>query len=208
MDGLEKQQDGETSVVTQETSEVIKAAENKARSDALADANRSLAEAKMHRTAGEAAEKRVTQMLKDYEEDIRDDPDKLTAFRARLAKATADAELARTVQELDGANERLRQIDEEKAQFTREQRSREIATRLGVDPKKLIKLAKFTDGTSEAIEDIAKDLVNPSESLNPDSNRATGGNQSEKQIREAYRNNPDNSTAKADYLAWRRSKGI
>ncbi|KKN04781.1 hypothetical protein LCGC14_1094100, partial [marine sediment metagenome] len=87
---------------------------------------------------------------------------------------------------------------------------REIATRLSVEPERLIRLASRTDGTTEAIEDVAKDLpkLEPQEPLNPDSNRSFGGTQSEEKIRKNYMDNPGNPQAKADYLAWRRSKGI
>ena len=190
--------------------EQSQAAEFKGRSDALADVNRTLAESTKARKAAEAAEQRVIQMLKDYEETIKDEPDKLNEWRERQAKTKANAELAQVTQERDEANQRLTQIDGERAEITKQQIARAVATRLNVDADKLIKLAKFTDGTAEAIEDIAKDLptIIPYNSLSPDSNRGSGGNASEQQIRDRFIASSDNPQVKADYLAWRRRKGI
>ena len=203
-DTITSSQDNQTSLEQQ-----VRAAELKGKSDALADVNRTLAESNKARKAAEAAEQRVTQMVKDYEETIKDEPDKLNEWRGRQTKAKADAELATIMQELNEAKQRLAQADTEKAEVTRQQKAREIATRLSVDPDTLIKLAKFTDGTPEVIEDIAKDLpkINPSNPLSPDSNRGSGGSLSEKQIRDKFIANPNNPQAKADYLALRRQKG-
>jgi len=188
----------------------VRAAELKGKSDALADVNRTLAESTKARKAAEAAEQRVTQMLKDYEETIKDDPDKLNELRGRQAKTKADAELTRVAQELDEAKLRLSQVDNEKAETLKKQKAREIASRLNVSSDRLIKLAKFTDGTPEAIEDIAKDLPKnvPENPLTPDSNRGSGSSASERRIRDAFIANPENPQVKADYLALRRQKGI
>ena len=210
MDELENAQDVNTSEQSKETSTLVKAAELKGKSDALSDVNRTLAEAKKYSIAAEGAETRVKRMLKDYEESIRDEPDKLTAHRAQEEKRRVDAELAQKDSELQEANEYKIQVEEDKAKSTMEQNAREIATRLSVEPERLIRLASRTDGTTEAIEDVAKDLpkLEPQEPLNPDSNRSFGGTQSEEKIRKNYMDNPGNPQAKADYLAWRRSKGI
>ena len=188
----------------------IKAAELKGKSDALADVNRTLAESSKSRKAAEAAEQRVTQMLKDYEETIRDDPDKLNEWRGKQAKTKADADLARMQQELDEAKQRLSQVDNEKTETIKQQKAREIAGRLNVDAGNLIKLAKFTDGTPEAIEDIAKSLpkIVPENPLSPDSNRGSGSSASDQRIRDAFIANPEKPQVKADYLALRRRKGI
>ena len=208
MDRPESQEDVTLQPDIKETPEVAKLLRD-AKASALADVGRTMAEAQKALKASEAAEKRVTQMLKDYEEDIRDDPDKLTAFRTRQEKQRVEDELALRDSELNEAKERLRLIDEEKAKSTKEQNAREIATRLGVDEKKLIKYALLTDGTPEAIEDIAKDLpkVKPDEPLTPDSNMSTGGSQSEEQIRKNYRENPNDPRSRAEYYALRAKKG-
>ena len=204
-DVITSSQDKETSLEQQ-----FRAAELKGKSDALADVNRTLAESTKARKAAEAAEQRVTQMLKDYEETIKDDPDKLNELRGRQAKTKADAELTRVAQELDEAKLRLSQVDNEKAETLKKQKAREIAGRLDVDADRLIKLAMFTDGTPEAIEDIAKDLPKnvPENPLTPDSNRGSGSSASERRIRDAFIANPENPQVKADYLALRRQKGI
>src|SRR3990167_11245194 len=85
-DAITSSQDKETSLEQQ-----FRAAELKGKSDALADVNRTLAESTKARKAAEAAEQRVTQMVREYEETIKDEPDKLNEFRGRQAKTKADA---------------------------------------------------------------------------------------------------------------------
>ncbi len=209
MDGTEVQGDVTLQPDVKETPDVAKIARD-AKASALADVGRQTAEANKATKAAEAAGKRIEQMLKDYEEDIRDDPDKLSTFRARQERQKADSELTRVELELSDANDRLKLIDEGKVKSTMERNAREVATRLEVEPERLVRLASHTDGTTQAIEDIAKDLpkVVSSELLVPDSNRSAGGNQSEKQTVENWQNNLSDPTAKAAYMALRRKKGI
>ena len=205
VDGTTSSSEAGTSVEAQ-----VKAATLKGKSDALADVNRIMAEATKARKAAEAAEQRVNQMLKDYEEEIRDEPDKLNAYREKQAKSKSDTELVKVTQELDEAKEQLKQTETERTAGIREQQSRDVATRLNVDVSRLLKMAKFTDGTLEAIEEIAKDLpkLNPEAPLRPDSNRGRGGELSAKVIRDRFRETPESPQARADYLAWRREQGL
>jgi len=153
-----------------------------AKTSALADVGRLRAEASKALTAATAAEARIKAIEQAREEAeqeaARDDPPELRRIRAEQAKKRAESELAEAKQELNEKNELLKQRDAERVESTKERNAREIATRLNVDPVRLAKLAKFTDGTPEAIEDIAKDLPNIGEKRTPlisDSGRGSGG---------------------------------
>ena len=191
MDEPKKAQDATTSENTEETSEKepetftreqVEERERKAKSDALADVGRLKTSADNAIKAAQAAEVRVNQMLKDQEdaelEDARDDAEKLSAIRERQAKRRAESELAQAKQELSEKDEQIKQYGDKEAESTKELNAREIATRLNVDANRLAKLAKFTDGSPEAIEEIAKELPKrgeAKETLKPDSGKTTGG---------------------------------
>lgn len=164
------------------TQEQVKELERKAKSDALADINRYKTESTKAIKAAQAAEARIDRMLKDQEEseleDARDDADKLSGIRDRQAKRRAESELAQVKQELSEKDEQIKQYGDKEAESTKELNAREIATRLNVDANRLAKLAKFTDGSTEAIEEIAKELPKkgePKSPLKPDSGKTTGG---------------------------------
>ena len=168
-----------------------------AKTSALADVGRLRVEAAKALTAATAAEERIKAMERareDAELDAnQDNPAELRRIRAEQGKKKADDELVRVTAELDEKNQRLNQYATEKAESTRTQTAREVATRLNVDVEKLIKFTKFTDGSPEAIEDIAKDLpkitlLNPA--LRPDSNRSIGGQMTDAAIIAAYIKDP------------------
>ena len=85
----------------------------------------------------------------------------------------------------------------------------------GSDPVKLKALADTLNTKTEDIGKIAETLWKKKESptapaapeLKVDSGFTIGG-LSEQTIRDNYRNHPNDPKAKADYLAWRRKKGI
>ena len=190
MDDPKKTQDDKTSEDTKGTSE--KEPETftkeqrdedvrKAKSDALAEVGRLKKSADDAIKAVKATEARIEKMLKDQEdgelEDARDNAEKLTAIRERQGKRRAEAELAKVQQELDENKERIKLLDEKEVESTKERNAREVASRLEVDAKRLVKLAKFTDGSPEAIEEIAKELPTKEEKtpLKVDSGKTTGG---------------------------------
>ena len=166
---------------TSYTEEQVKVREVKARSDALADVNRLKVEADKTLKAAQAAQERVNRMIKEQEEfeeeRYAEEPERLTEIRKRRSDKEVKAELAKLQSELNERNEQLKQRDVEKAELTKEQNVREIAMRLGVSAAKLARLAKFTDGSTEAIEDIANDLpkVSADELFVADSGRTRGG---------------------------------
>ena len=152
-----------------------------AKTSVLADVGRLRTEAQKALTAATKAEERIKAMeqAREKEEEVQyqDNDPELRRIRAERAKREAETELATERSAKTELEERLRQLDAEKAESTKEQNAREIATRLNVDVKTLTKLAKFTDGTSEAMEDIAKDLPKVSDKppLISDSGRGSGG---------------------------------
>ena len=163
------------------TAEQVGERERKARSDALADIGRYKKSAEDAIKAVKAAEERINRMLKEQEDSelaaARDEPDKLTLIRERQARRMAESDLAKVRQELSEKDERVKLLDEQEAKSTKERNTREIATRLNVDANRLAKLAKLTDGSLEAIEEIAKELPKKGETapLRPDSGKTIGG---------------------------------
>jgi hypothetical protein len=170
----------------------------KVRSDSLAELGRvrKAAEDAIKKST-DAATARYQELIKQREleelENAKDEPDKLAVIKERQLRRQKEAELAKAQEELNEKNARLQELSTKDAETSRGNVSREIAERLKVDPAKLAKLAKFTDGSAEAIEDIAKDLpkLNPTPTRNvnlrPDSNDAAGGTGKTKtQIQEDY----------------------
>ena len=177
-----------------------------AKTSALADVGRLRTEAAKALTAATAAEERIKAIEKAREEaeldDAKDDPESTRRIRAEQKARKAEDELAKKNLELGEKTEKLSQLEGEKTEATKMQTAREIATRLSVDPDKLIKFAKLTDGSPEAIEDIAKDLpkLNPKLGFKPDSNRSLGGNLSWESVRDAYIKDPYNPAIRERYL--------
>lgn len=166
-----------------------------AKTSVLADANRLKAEADKALKTAQASQKRVDEMLRAQEaaelEANRDDPAELKRIRAEQSRKKAESEAAEVRAQLEDANARLAEREAKDKERERESSAREIATRLRVDPARLTKLAKFTDGSTEAIEEIAKDLPKltnrEGEEFTPDSNRSHGGSaQTEMDIRKDY----------------------
>ncbi len=190
MDDPKKTQDVGTSKDTKETSkqdpesftkEQRDEDVRKAKSDALAEVGRHKKAAEDAIKALKATNTRIDQMLKDQEdaelEDAKGDTEKLSAVKERQGRRRAEAELAKVTQERDEKDEKIKQQDEKEAESTKERNAREIASRLDVDANRLAKLAKFTDGSTEAIEEIANDLPKKGEAktLKVDSGKTTGG---------------------------------
>ena len=160
------------------TAEQVGERERKARSDALSDIGRYKASAENAIKAVRAAEERINRMLKEQAEaeleTARDEPDKLTLIRERQTRRQAESELAKAKQELEEERAKTTEAQEVEAKSTKERNAREIATRLDVDAKTLI---KFTDGSTEAMEELAKSLPRKSATtpLKPDSGKTIGG---------------------------------
>jgi len=178
-----EQEDTSSETLESFTKEQVEEQVRKAKSDALAEVGRLKKSSEDAIKAARAAEERINRMLKEQEEAeleaARDEPDKLTVIRERQARRQAEAKLAQIEQELSEKDKRIKLQEEKEAESTKERNAREIAARFEVDAKRLVKLAKFTDGSLEAIEDIAKDLPKKGETktLTPDSGKTTGGGQ-------------------------------
>ena len=160
------------------TREQVEEEKRKAKSDALADIGRIKKSADTAIKAVQAAEERINRMLKEQEEaeleTARDEPDKLTVIRERHARREAETKLAQIEQELEEERAKTAEAQEAEAESTKERNAREIASRLGVDAKTLM---KFTDGSTEAMEELARVLPGKGETttLKPDSGKTIGG---------------------------------
>jgi hypothetical protein len=208
-DGQEKQSDVTLTTGNTKTPKFTQAQVDKAVRDATsavgADIGRLKAESEKAMKAAQAAQARLEQMQKDQEqaelEAAREEPDKLAVIRERQARKKAEAELATERQIRTEYEARLKQTDAEKAEATRKENVKAIAAKQGVDPVKLDKLAKFTDGSLEAIEDIAKDLPKAQKgNLRLDPGNTLGGSVTFEEVREAFINNPYDLAVKQRYL--------
>jgi len=217
MGEIDETRQDNTSVVDKETTskepvtfneEQVKERERKATSDVSAELGRVRKLNEGLIKSSQAIQDRLNRRDKEDEEreleTHRDDPAEIRRIRAEQETRRVKSELVEKEQELDTLKAKTAEAQEAEAKHTKERNAREIASRLGVNAKTLI---KFTDGSVEAMEDLAKSL-NPSTLLSPDSSKTTGSGLSDEKIREAYRNNPKDPAVKAEYLAWRRRKGI
>lgn len=163
------------------TAEQVEEEKRKAKSDVSAELGRVKKLNADLIKSSQLIQERLTR--RDEEEDERereryqDNPDKLSAIGERIKRRNTESELAEVRLELNEKAERIKLLDENEVESTKEQNAREIASRLGVDSKRLAKLAKFTDGSREAIEEIAGDLPKTGEPLTliVDSSRTIGG---------------------------------
>jgi len=160
----------------------VETIKQKAVSDALAKAGRDAKSLEQREGKVKVAEERATETRKrEFDarlEAARDNPDELTKLGAEQRAMKAEVKLAEVEQELGEEKERGKLLDEKEAKSTKEQNAREIVTRLGVDTKLLIELAKPTDGSTEAIEAKAAMLPKkgePKDPLRPDSGKTIGG---------------------------------
>ena len=166
-----------------------------ARTAVTADVGRLKAESDKAYKAATAASERLVRLQREQEEreleSAKNEPDKLTAIRERQTRRQKETELEEAQKKLDEANTKLQELSTRDAETTRERTTREIAERLRVDTSRLTKLAKYTDGSAEAIEEIAKELpkLAPKQTTNfrPDSSEAAGGTpRSVEQVQKDY----------------------
>lgn len=213
MDGTQVNQDDKTSGGKKGTStktyteEEVTVREQNARSNALAEVGRAKAEAEK---ATKAANDAIARLAKMEQERIdaeleahRDEPDVARRIRAEQEAKQAKANLAAREQELNEERERTKALQEKEAGNAKVSMVNDVAKSLNVDAEKLVRLSKFTDGSRQAIEEIAKDLpkaIPPKPGLKPDSNRSVGGGLSDEQIIADYIKDPYAPGVRQRYL--------
>ena len=121
----------------------------------------------------------------------RDKPDVLSVIKERTARRLAENELSLVRQDLSEKEERLKEVEKKEGESTKERNAREVATRLGVDPKILGRLAQLTDGSIGEIEKEAKGLPKVAEAKDPlkvDSGKTMGGGEKtdEQKLKDRY----------------------
>ncbi len=153
----------------------------------------------------EASETRRREWSESQEEKLRDDPDGLRDFRAheRAEKTLRENET------LKRDNERL-QRDNEAAQerdngTEKQTNANTIAAKHGVSAATLL---ESTDGSTAAMEKLAKQLRPVGEAQEPYSGITEGGGSTtEGEIMDAYNADPKNPAARAAYNKLREDKG-
>lgn len=160
------------------TEEQVAEKERKATSDVSAELGRmkKLNEGliKSSQAIQDRLDKRDKEEVEREREKYQDQPDKLNAITERQGRREAESKLTKVEQELEDEKAKTTEAQGVSAKYTKEQNAREIATRLGVDFKPLM---KFTDGSAEAMEDLAKSLpkVGETQTITPDSGKTIGG---------------------------------
>ncbi len=195
LDGTVKQKDtpqtGDASKGKQETpekapetfaKEQVQEIAQKAASDALAKAGRTAKAFEQREEAIKAREEKHTDEVRARREreleNVQDDASALTKVRAKHKLEEVNSELAKLKSELEAEREKGKQRDGEVVVSTQERNAREIATHLNVEEKTLLALSKRTDGSKEAIEEIAQALPKlgePKKPVTPDSGKTLGG---------------------------------
>ena len=222
MEGTEEKQDVITSADSKETSETetetftkkdVDEAERKGRSNGASEMGRLTKLNTDLIKSSQAIQARLEKRDRDDEERererYRDEPDKLTAIDERVKRRGVETELADVRQELSEKNERLQEAERKESESTKERNAREIATRLNVDPKLLVRLSKLTDGSSEAIEVEAQGLPKLSETktLLADSGKTIGGDANFVKIRDEMIKNPSDDAKMKRYMEAKKARG-
>ena len=191
-DGTPNQDDlnlnsGETQTPQSYTPEQLEKAVEKAVRDArtavMADVGRTRAEAERALKAANEATERLQKLQKEQEEAqleaVRDDPDLLSTIQARHESRRLKSELETERQEKLNLANKLDEFVNKEKEATKLTIAQKVASARKVDAKLLTKMAKFTDGTEESIDEIAKDLSKAQKSQEeefiPDSSRSRGG---------------------------------
>ena len=163
------------------TLEQVQERERKVKSDALSEVGKLRKAADDALKAAQKASEHLARMQRDQEEAelaaAKDEPSQVVVIRARQQLRQKENELAQMRESLEGANSKLTELTTKEQEVAKGRVAEEIADRLKVDAATLKRLAKYTDGSEEAIEAIAQHLPPGKELLpfRPDSNLSRGG---------------------------------
>ena len=183
-DGTETPTDVKLSEGETETSEKptitqteLEEAKRQATSDALSDSGRLQKEAENAIKALTAANERTKARLKELEDAelkaAEGDSEQLNAVTEKRKRRQVETELDDATLKLNQRDDELSQLQKDGAEAKKTQTAQKIATRLGVDADRLIKLSKFTDGSAESMEELAKEL--PKREVRPRVESDSGG---------------------------------
>ena len=188
-------EDTETSEKPTITQTQLEEAKRQATSDALSDSRRLQREAENAIKALTGANDRTKARLKELEDAelkaAEGDSEQLNAVTERRKRRQVETELDEATLKLNQRDGELSQIKEDSAKAVKGEKAREIATRLNVDADRLIKLSKFTDGSAEAMEELANGLlkkqeVRPIVKSDSGENTGSGGKTDEQKLKERY----------------------
>ena len=141
------------------------------------EADRLIGDAKKMMEATKEAEAKWRKARDDAElESHRDEPDVIKSIQARQKLQEKEAELLKREQELNDSKKGHQDALDELAASKKERNALEIALKHGVPFEKLL---KFTDGSTEQMEELAQSLPKQRGELKtpgkPDSNKTIGG---------------------------------
>ena len=148
----------------------------KMRSDALAEVGRYKIATEKAIKAAEAAEERLNRQIKDFEESeleaARDDTDALSRIKSKQKQREQESKLAEKERELSEKEAKVNESLSKVAEYERRETANRVAAKHSVNLETLL---KFTDGSSEAMEELALSLPKRAgTSLIPDSGKTTG----------------------------------
>lgn len=178
---LEAEKTGTQGITFTHTQADVDKAVRDARTAVLVDIGRSQAASAKAIKVAQDAQERLNHMIAEQDrrelEDAEGDPQRLSALQERQGRRRVESENAQLMQQLAQKDELIQQHEKEKASNELEKTVQVVATRFAVDPLRLANLAKYTDGSLVAIEDLAKELpANTAKPpLRPDPNRGSGG---------------------------------
>lgn len=189
------------------TQEQLDKAVRDARTAVLADAGRMRTEAEKALKAAQGAQERLTKLEKeriDMElERAKDQPAEIRRIRAEQKAKELESKLEQAETELTEHKSKLTEYTQKEAESKKQTVAQEVAARLNVDSATLGRLARFTDGSAEAIEDIAKTLPKKTNTpeMKVDSGKTSGGTtQNKYQIMQDFNSGKINAEQYAEKL--------
>ncbi|KKN48586.1 hypothetical protein LCGC14_0651310 [marine sediment metagenome] len=138
-------------------------------------------------------------------EDARDDPAKTTSVNARIKAGAQADKIASQDQEIERLKAEGTADKTKLAEGTSKESAATLATKYGVSA---VTLLESTDGSTAAMDKLAKQLRPVGEAQEPYSGITEGGgNTTEGEIMDAYNADPKNPAARAAYNKLREDKG-
>lgn len=199
------------SYTPEQLQKAIEKATRDARTAVMAEAGRVRSEGEKSLQKAQEALVRMEKIQQEQEEaelrEAQDEPDALASIRVRHEARKLKADLESKSTELEMARNQLRELTDKEKEATKSSIAQKIAQSQSVNPTTLERLARFTDGSEEAIEAIARDLPKIQQTegavprFMPDSNKSKGGASRDKyQVMKDYNSGNINAVQYAEQM--------